>query len=371
MTEVLPADPGFRNLDSLAYVGGRPVGRALLKQEFSDFRVTEDLGFQPSGAGEHVYLQLRKRDISTTELAHRLAEVVGVSMRDIGYSGMKDRRGECAQWFSVRLDPDRETELAALESDHVQLLQIERNHRKLRVGSHRANHFEVLLRNCSADREAFEQPLQVISARGVPNYFGAQRFGRELSNLRQVQALFAADGAESGQPASRGGRQRRGMLYSAARAYLFNELLSTRVAAGNWSAYVPGDVLNLDGTDRYFLVQEGDWDAGLQQRLDSFDIHLTGPLAGQVAARDRYVTVGEAADIETAVLEKFPQLLAGLDKHGLQAGRRALRFRVRDLEWHWPADDQLLLRFTLPRGAYATSLLREVCIISEGEDHRT
>ena len=306
MTDPLPADQVFCAMDSLAYVGERPMGRALLKQEFSDFRVAEDLGFQPSGAGEHVYLEVRKRDVSTTELARHLAEVAGVSQRDVGYSGMKDRRGECSQWFSIRLAPDRETRLSALKSDRVQVLQTQRNHRKLRVGSHRANHFEVLLRDCRGDRDTFEQKLRTLSSQGVPNYFGSQRFGRQMSNLRQVQTLFAGDDAQPGQAAHRGGgRQRRGMLYSAARAYLFNELLSSRLRAGIWSSYIPGDVLNLDGTDRCFLVAEGEWDASLQQRLDTFDIHLTGPLAGQVSVRDRYVPVGEAADIENAVTRHF------------------------------------------------------------------
>ena len=371
MTEPLRAGQLFHSMDSLAYVGGRPTGSAVIKQQFSDFRVDEDLGFAPSGAGEHLYLQLRKRGLSTTELARRLAELAGVSDRDVGYSGMKDRRGECSQWFSIRLEAGREKVLAGLESDAVQVLQTRRNHRKLRVGSHRANHFQLLLRDCRGNKDEFERKLAIISTRGVPNYFGPQRFGRQLSNLHQVQELFAAGTAGTASPRGRGGRSRRGMLYSAARAYLFNELLSARLAAGNWASYVPGDVLNLDGTSRYFTVAEDQWDDTLQQRLDTFDIHVTGPLAGIANPQDKYLTVAAAADIERAVLEDFPQLMAGLQNHGLQAGRRALRFPVRDLEWHWSAADQLLLSFVLPRGAYATSLLREVCKISEGEDHRT
>lgn len=386
MTEPLRAEQVFRTMDCLAYVGGRPAGSALIKQQFSDFRVDEDLGFEPSGSGEHLYLQLRKQDLSTTELARRLAESTGVGSRDVGYSGMKDRRGECSQWFSIRLAPEQEPALATLESDAVQILQTRRNHRKLRVGSHRSNHFHLLLRNCRGDRDEFEQQLQVIRERGVPNYFGPQRFGRQLSNLQQVRDLFAAGPEGAGKGRGQTGfsekgeikkgerqqdkRKKRGMLYSAARAYLFNEVLSARLAAGNWARYVPGDVLNLDGTNRNFAVAQGEWDDILQRRLETFDIHLTGPLAGASNPQDKYLPGGVAADIEKAVLDEYPQLVTGLQEHGLQAARRALRFRVADLNWHWPASDQLELRFVLPRGAYATSLLREVCKISEGEDHR-
>lgn len=369
MTGALRAGQTFRDMDSLAHVDGPPAGSAVLKQQVSDFRVDEDLGFEPSGAGEHLYLQLRKRDISTTELARRLAQCAGVSDRDVGYSGMKDRRGECSQWFSIRLESGRENALAALESDAVQVLKTRRNHRKLRVGSHRANHFQLLLRDCRGHKKEFERQLEIVRERGVPNYFGPQRFGRQLSNLEQVREMFAADaGATASGPR---GRSKRGMLYSAARSYLFNELLSVRLAAGNWARYVPGDVLNLDGTNRYFTVAEDDWDDTLRQRLETFDIHITGPLAGSINPPDKYLTVAAAADIERAVLEEFPRLVTGLQDHGVQAGRRALRFCVRDLEWHWPAEDQLALQFVLPRGAYATSLLREVCKICEGEDHRT
>jgi len=371
MTEPPGAEQAFRGMDSLAYVAGQPTGSAVLKQEFSDFKVDEDLGFEPSGSGEHVYLQLRKRDMSTTDVARRLAQAAGVSDRDVGYSGMKDRRGECSQWFSIRLEQSREDDLASLSSADLKLLRTERNHRKLRIGSHRANHFQVLLRNCKGNQQDFEQQLLLLKQRGVPNYFGPQRFGRQLSNLQQVQALFAGGGGDDAHRGKRGGRGRRGMLYSAARAYVFNELLSVRLAAGNWASYVPGDVLNLDGTNRYFRIAPEAWDNELQQRLDSFDIHLSGPLAGIINPQDKYVTVALAADIERAVLEKHPRLVAGLRDQGLQAARRALRFRVLDLQWHWPTTNQLALQFTLPRGAYATSLLREVCKISEAEDYRT
>ena len=152
------------------------------------------------------------------------------------------------------------------------------------------------------------------------------------------------------------------MLYSAGRAYLFNQLLSARLRGGNWNRYVSGDVLNLDGSSRYFLLQgDEDWDQILQRRLDGFDIHISGPLAGITDPKDKYISSGEAADIEDAVLKQFPALVDGLCHFGLKAARRALRFTAGELEWNWLDAGELELRFALGRGSYATSLLREIC----------
>ncbi len=348
-------------MDSLAYAQGRPALQATLKAQFSDFQVDEELGFQPSGEGEHVFVQLRKTDLSTTDTARHLARITGVHGRDIGYSGMKDRRGECSQWFSIKMPAGEESSLADLADERLELLQLARNHRKLRIGSHRNNRFQLLLRNCQGEAADYERRLQALQAEGVPNYFGVQRFGRGMSNLEQVLKLFR----DSDGPGGSGSRHKRGMLYSAARAYLFNQVLSRRLEEGNWCQYQAGDVLNLDGSNRCFLVPDGGWDDKLQARLQEFDIHLTGPLPGLVGSKDKYISRGIAADIENAVLEKYPELLAGLCQHGLEAGRRPLRFRVHDLNWQWQQEQNLLLQFTLSKGAYATSLLRELCQTDE------
>ncbi len=377
----------YRQLDDLAYAAGRPSTHATLKSEFADFRVDEELGFALSGAGEHLYLQLQKVDIGTTQVARHLAEVTGVPLRDVGYSGMKDRQGECTQWFSLKLPPAAESRLQHIEGDGLSVKAVQRNKKKLRIGSHKANHFALLLRHCIGPREEFEQRLTGIRQRGVPNYFGAQRFGHNMSNIDQVLALFRQAEASEDDSRRSAGRQRRGMLLSAARAYLFNQLLSERIANDNWQRYVAGDVLNLDGTQRFFAVAPQDWDQQLQSRLDSFDIHLTGPLPGRISSADRYVPQAQAADIEKAVLSKYPELVSGLIRQGLDADRRPLRFMASALSWRWLApentdstgveattssadptaseDNILELNFQLPRGAYATSLLREVCIAQE------
>lgn len=387
-TSVQTAAPGgsnFISLDSLAYASGKPALVATIKAEFGDFKVDEQLGFELTGKGEHLYLRIEKTDLSTVEVAKKLSEISGVPKSAIGYSGMKDRRAETRQWFSVKLPEDRSQQLAALHGDSLQVVESGRNSRKLKIGSHRNNHFRIVLKDCEGKRSEFERRLGQIVSTGVPNYFGTQRFGRELSNLHQVQAWMSAelepDSAldSAARPVFKQ-RFKRSMLLSAARSYLFNQLLSARLEQGNWNRYVPGDVLNLDGTERSFaLASDMEWDQTLQRRLDEFDIHITGPLPGEIDSKDKYVSYGKSADIEDAVCKQFPTLLAGLRHFGVKAARRPLRFRPLELKWQWlenaevgadvsePASEagMLLLDFSLAKGVYATSLLRELCVTRE------
>ena len=363
--------PAFTSLDALAFANGKPELLATLKQEFADFRVDEQLSFRFTEQGEYAYLWIEKIDRSTVDVAKKLSEVTGVHGSEIGYSGMKDRRAQTRQWFSIKLPAGREAELAACESDSLRIVETHRNSRKLKIGSHRSNHFRILLRDCGGSRDEFEQRLAKISSAGVPNYFGFQRFGKDLSNLHQVQAWMSAELSEASAPLPKQ-RFKRSMLFSAARSYLFNQLLSRRLELGNWNAYVVGDVLNLDGTGRSFALDEGvEWDGILQQRLEDFDIHITGPLCGEIVSKDKYVSYGKAADIEDAVCKEFNTLLAGLRHFGLKAARRPLRFRPIELTWEWLQGEQadrssdLLLDFSLGKGAYATSLLRELCVTRE------
>ena len=352
-------EPGIIPLQDLDYAQARPSLRATLKQEITDFCVDEKLGFAFTGAGEHLCLRLKKTDLTTLAVAERIATLTGISMADIGYAGIKDRRAECTQWFSLQRAPAAEGRIDAIENTDLTILETQRNGRKIKIGSHKGNRFRIRLRQCVGVQSAFDHALEAIKQHGVPNYFGGQRFGRQMTNITQLLELIAAAGAQT---RPQGQRYKRSMLYSAGRAYLFNQLLSARLHCGNWNQYVTGDVLNLDGTSRYFLLQGfEDWDENLQRRLDSFDIHISGPLAGITDPKDKYLSSGEAADIEDAVLKQFPALVNGLCHFGLKAARRALRFTAGELEWSWLDAGDLELRFVLGRGSYATSLLREIC----------
>ena len=373
-------EESFLQLDSLAYATGKPELSARIKQHWDDFRVDEELGFAPSGAGEHLLLRIEKAGQSTTEVARQISSTLGISDSDIGYSGMKDRQARTRQWFSIRLDQAAEAELGRLQSDQLQILEQSRNQRKLQIGAHKANHFQLILREVMGVNASGAEPpatnaeasldrkLQTLAHQGVPNYFGSQRFGRDLSNLHQVRELLRAEASQAVATRNRYRHKRkRSMLYSAARAYLFNQLLSARITRGNWASYVDGDVLNLNHTKRCFLVEPGAWGPELQQRLDELDIHITGLLPGRIDSKDRYVTRGQSADTEKAVCKEFAELVTGLEQQGLSAARRPLRFQVQQLQWQWLDSTTVSLAFTLPTGAYATSLLREVCLLRENE----
>ncbi|HAU23309.1 MAG TPA: hypothetical protein DCX09_01395, partial [Gammaproteobacteria bacterium] len=261
-------EESFLQLDSLAYATGKPELLARIKQHWDDFRVDEELGFAPTGAGEHLLLRIEKAGQSTTEVARQISSTLGISDSDIGYSGMKDRQARTRQWFSIRLDQAAEAELGRLQSDQLQILEQSRNQRKLQIGAHKANHFQLILREVmgvnasgaespATNAEAsLDRKLQTLAQQGVPNYFGSQRFGRDLSNLHQVRELLRAEASQAVATRNRYRHKRkRSMLYSAARAYLFNQLLSARITRGNWASYVDGDVLNLNHTKRCFLVE--------------------------------------------------------------------------------------------------------------------
>ncbi|MFZ8957954.1 MAG: tRNA pseudouridine(13) synthase TruD [Pseudohongiellaceae bacterium] len=349
----------FLPLESQAYVLGRPEHRARIKQQHDDFVVTETLGFEPSGDGEHLMFLVEKSGQSTREAARKISRILDIDERDVGYSGMKDRRARTRQWYSARVGQLNEGASARFEQAGLDILRMARNYRKLRIGSHKSNQFRLLLRGFSGCAQDFERRLQLLEASGVPNYFGSQRFGRELSNLPEALAMLRRPVGQC--RTTHKHRESRSIFFSAARAYVFNQLLSRRVRCDHWSTYVEGDVLNLDKTKRFFTVAVDSWNQDLVDRLESLDIHPTGLLPGKPGRNTRYVTRGIAADMESAVCKEFAEIVNGLARWGVEEGRRPLRFRIEGLDWRWLDSETLELSFSLPTGAYATSLLRELC----------
>jgi tRNA pseudouridine13 synthase len=344
-----------------------PAVSAKLKVALTDFKVEENLGFEPTSSGEHIFLKVKKINLSTLDVARKISEITGLKMSSIGYSGMKDKRGECVQWFSIPFQEELENLIGSLENDQLMVITKRLNTRKLRIGSHKENNFRIKLRDCRGEKSEFERRLYRMMEQGIPNYFGVQRFGKHMNNIRTVMNL-ARERPNLLTPDFSKKRMaksviNKGILISAARSYMFNQVLSTRIKSGNWNEYVPGDVINLDGTDSYFLVANDQWDDTLEERLNNLDIHISGPLAGIIAQEYKYVTKSKAADIEGVWLMKFRPLLKKLIEMNVLASRRPMRFRPKDLRWSWEGDDILDLSFSLRRGCYATSLLREVCLI--------
>lgn len=345
MAVELPAgDPTLELPFALAGPGlaGRLRGRP------EDFRVDEILGYQASGDGEHDFLEILKRERNTHEVARILARHARVAQLAVGYAGLKDRNAVTRQHFTVQLPGRASPDWSAIEDEGLQVLSVRRHHRKIRRGALRGNRFRIRLTDLQGDRALVDRQLAEIARRGVPNYFGSQRFGRGGHNLPAAAAMFAGEGR-------RPRREQRGMLLSAVRAHLFNQVLAVRVRAGTWQSGVEGDVLLLEGTRRQFAFDAAD--TTIPQRLLELDIHPSGPLCGR--ASRALVPGGEAAAVERGALVDWAEWIEGLERFGLDADRRALRLAVRSLAWSWEADS-LELSFELTSGAFATSVLREI-----------
>lgn len=327
------------------YAYGSPCGSGVLRREAADFIVLEELSFAPSGAGEHVFLQVQKTAENTDFIARQIARFAKVRQRDVSYAGLKDRHAITTQWFSVWLPGKTDLDWSGLTSDNLEIMQVIRHARKLKRGVLAANHFKIRIRDWQGDKTKAEQQLDQIKQQGVPNYFGVQRFGHAGQNVHKALAMF--QGAKAP-------REQRSIYLSAARSYLFNHILAERVRQATWQQALAGDVFMLAGTKSHFQAEQVD-DA-LKQRLQTHDIHPTGALWGDGAP----MAEADAAAIEINVVNQFPELVAGLCQEKVEMGRRALRVVPQALTWAFAQADMLELQFSLPPGCYATAVLREI-----------
>ena len=326
---------------------GAPVLAARMRVAPEDFFVEELPAFEASGAGEHLLLTVEKRGMTTAFAARRIAQWAGVAETAIGHAGLKDRRAITRQRLSVWLPKKVAPDIAALQSADLRVLEHAWHARKLPRGALAGNRFALVLREVAGEREAIEARLAAIARRGVPNHFGEQRFGRGGGNVQQAVAMFAGRRVK---------REERSMLLSAARSELFNRVLDARVEAGSWDSGLDGEVWMLDGSRSVFGPEAATPE--MQARLDAFDIHPTGPLWGEGELR----STGAARALELDALrgDSAARLRGGLERAGLKQERRALRLRPQGLAWQWVSDHALELRFALPPGCYATTVLREL-----------
>lgn len=333
--------------DGLARAHGVPALVARMRTTPEDFIVEEIDAFEASGAGEHLLLTIEKRGMNTAFAAKRIAQWAGVAESAIGYAGLKDRHAVTRQRVSVWIPKKIAPDIATLQSDELKVLAHAWHARKLPRGALAGNRFVLTLREVEGDAAAIEARLQAIAARGVPNYFGEQRFGRGGRNIDKALAMFAG---------RRVPREERTHLLSAARSELFNRVLSARVAAGHWDAPLDGEVWSLDGSRSVFGPEP--WSEDLAARLAAFDIHPSGPLWGRGDLRSDAAV--KALELATLSGEQALALRDGLERAGLEQERRALRLRPSELAWDWPAPAALRLRFALPPGCYATTVLAEL-----------
>ena len=329
----------------LPFAFGTPPLRARLRTAPEDFFVEEILGYEPDGVGEHAFLVVEKRGTNTDWVARELAKFAGTAPMNVGYAGMKDRHAVTRQAFTVQLPGKADPDWSAFPHAEVSIRSLGRHSRKLKRGALRGNRFVLVLREIDGDRAEAEARLAAIAARGVPNYFGEQRFGLGGGNVAQAKAMFGGRRVD---------RDKRSILLSAARSHIFNGVLAERVAAGTWDAPMDGEIWALEGSRSWFGPEP--FDDTLAERLGRFDIHPSGPLWGQ----GETPAADAAGALELGVALRDEDLAKGLADARMDQERRALRLHPRDFAWRWLEDGALEVSFGLPAGAYATTVIREL-----------
>jgi len=334
------ASPLIYQDDLLPTVYGERLGEGRIRSTAADFKVDETLSFEPDGEGDHWLLRVEKREANTPWVAGQLARHAGVRSSDVGYAGLKDRYAVTRQWFSVPVATGGDPRSWSLEDARV--LEAVRHRRKLRTGSLSGNHFTLVVRELNVAPEALDKRLAAIASAGVPNYFGSQRFGRDGDNVERLL---------KGKLPRR--NPLRGILLSAGRSWLFNEILAQRVNDGSWNTPLPGELMVLDGS-RSFFPRDPD-DAEIDDRCRRGDIHPSAALWGEGDSQ----AAETVAELENAVAREYPGILAKLATARMRHDRRPLRMPVSHLRWTHEAQ-ALRLSFSLPAGSFATTVLREL-----------
>jgi tRNA pseudouridine13 synthase len=319
-----------------------------------DFRVEEIPLYQPSGTGDHLYLGIEKVGRNTQDVARELSRILGARERDVGIAGLKDLRAVTVQTLSFPLEPrvpaeEQVARAASISGPGFRVLWAARHGNKLRTGHLVGNRFEIVVRGCSGDALGRAGRIAAaLRARGAPNLYGAQRFGRRGDNATLGGAILRRERVIRD-------RFLRKLALSAFQAELFNRCLSARIRDGLFDRAIGGDVLRKRASGGLFVCEDAEAES---RRVESAEIDPAGPLPGH----SLFAARGEALAREEAVLAA-----AGVDPATFLAGggellgaRRPYRVAVADLEAAGREDGVLLLRFSLPRGSYAAAVLREI-----------
>ncbi|MBX2849494.1 MAG: tRNA pseudouridine(13) synthase TruD [Acidiferrobacterales bacterium] len=321
---------------------------ATLKSKVEDFQVIENMDIEPTGEGEHIWLQITKQQQNTDAVAKAVARHTGVSYRDVGYSGLKDFNAITQQWFSVYLPKEKIIDWAAFSLKGVVINQVKRHQRKIKRGTHKSNSFKIKIRDLDGDLDLLQERVQEIKCNGVPNYFGAQRFGRGCNNMTQAYAMLV-----NGQTVK--GHHLKSLYFSAARSWLFNCIVSQRIKSNRWRSLYQNEPTNLNGTNSIYSAESS---ASEETRLASLDIHPTAPLWGDYSpdSVDKY---SELHNFEQSAIEHHADIQKGLSSCGLRYQRRPIRMQVADLRLA-QGEKEATLSFTLLKGQFATSVMREI-----------
>ncbi|MDP2562381.1 tRNA pseudouridine(13) synthase TruD [Psychrobium sp. 1_MG-2023] len=336
-------------LPQWSYLHGQPSQKGVIRSQPSDFKVVENLGYEADGQGEHLFLLIEKTGLNTTYVAKLIARWAGVTSREVSYAGLKDRHGVTTQTFSVQLPGREAPEIRALESEQLKVLSVTRNSKKLRRGALKGNCFTLNIQGLNLD-PALEKRLATIKECGVPNYFGEQRFGHQGGNIEAARVMFGGEKVKN--------RDKRSMYLSAARSYIFNNVVSERIQASLYQQPLAGDAFILFGSKAGFTPES--LDNEIIDRFKQRDIILSAPMWGKGLSKAK----DQALAFESSVVDNDAFLCQGLENAGLKQERRAILVWPQSLAWQ-ESTDGVRISFSLPAGSYATSVLRELALISD------
>ncbi|WP_428771488.1 tRNA pseudouridine(13) synthase TruD [Vibrio sp.] len=340
-------------LSSLAYLHGKPAASAILKAQVDHFQVTEKLGFDFTGQGEHLMVHIRKKGENTAFVANELAKACGVKSKDVSWAGLKDRHAVTEQWLSIHLpkgdNPDFSQFLA--QYPQVEILAQDRHNKKLRPGDLVGNDFVIILSQVSDPDEVLARLEKIVHA-GVPNYFGAQRFGREGNNVSEARR-WGRDNVRTRN------QNKRSLYLSAARSWIFNQIVSERIEKGWFGQFVSGDIaLQHDQPQLVEAQQLADWN----QQLAQGEAAISAAMAGDNALP----THDQALALEQPKLDAEPDLMALIRGNRMRHDRRRIDLQPQGLSWQQQGD-QIMVKFALPAGCFATSVIRELVQAEEME----
>jgi len=332
-----------------------------LRSTPEDFFVDEEPAYAASGTGDHVFAHIQKRGLTTMMAVERIARALGVNQRDVGVAGMKDRHAVTRQWISLP-PPVTPEAVRALVLDDIAIVDVARHNHKLRTGHVRANRFILVVRGVPADAATRARAIldRLGAAPGAPNWYGEQRFGRDGDNAAKGLAIVRG---EMKPPRD---RKLARLLVSSLQSKLFNDWLTARMHDGLYAKVIAGDVLHKSGGGQFVCTDP----AIDEPRLLAGELVVTGPMFGETmrapadgtAAREREDAILAAAGMARDSFGSVKQIAEGTRRDAtIAVGEPS----VRDV------DGGIEVAFSLPGGAYATAVMREVMKLADSRPSGT
>jgi len=384
----------------------QPGAGGQLKAKPEDFLVEEIPLYLPAGEGQHVYVTIEKRGLSTHVAINKIARALQIKSSAIGYAGLKDAQAITRQTLSLNNVSLQAVE--ALEIPGIKILAVKRHRNKLKIGHLAGNRFVIKVRQVTEEAVPVAQKiLSILQVKGAPNFFGEQRFGNRNNThllgealVRKDAARFVAEYLGHPHPDERADLQAarqlvdegrldealaqwppkfsserrllraivnangqidvapkildkklKSLFVSAFQSALFNQLLVRRL--DTLDRLEDGDVAFIHGKGAAFVVKEA---AVEQPRADEFEISPSGPLFGPRTLMPE----GEPGQREWSLLAERSLTLDDFNISGLRVrgARRPYRFKIANARVWW--DEALMVSFELPPGTYATTVMAEI-----------